>query len=166
MKAGKAICFDTAPLIWGVREDANRGDEHFIGRTQRYIKWLREQGAIIMVPAPVLAEYFVGASATELRNMEVLRRGFLTPPLNTRAAILAAELQRGSRIQTAIEMTGSGRQCLKTDALIIAIAICNDAEFIVTNNVSEFESLADGRIEIHEVPLIDEQLQFDYPDGV
>lgn len=34
----KLICFDTTPMIWGVREDADPNDQHMILRTKKYIK--------------------------------------------------------------------------------------------------------------------------------
>jgi hypothetical protein len=68
----RAICFDTAPVIWGVREISARGDERMIVRTPRYIKYLNNSKFVIMVPAPVVAEYLVGASATEMYELDIL----------------------------------------------------------------------------------------------
>lgn len=68
-----AICFDTTPVIWGIREDADDGDFHMIERTKKYIKKISEDGYAIMIPSPVVAEYLVGATATQFHEKEVIR---------------------------------------------------------------------------------------------
>jgi hypothetical protein len=52
----RAICFDTAPLIWGVRGDASPGQEPMIERARSFIAELTTKGFAIMVPSPVIAE--------------------------------------------------------------------------------------------------------------
>jgi hypothetical protein len=62
-RMGEVICFDTTPPIWGVREESRRGQEHEIERTKNYIDFIRRTRKQILVPAPVLSEYLIGANA-------------------------------------------------------------------------------------------------------
>jgi predicted nucleic acid-binding protein len=111
-----------------------------------------------MVPTPVISEYLVGAPATELHELEIIRRGFEYPALDLPSARLAAELQRGGVVDAIHDEFGAPKQSIRIDAFIIAIAIVNGASWIVTNNVKEFTALARGRIPIMEVPRTEEQL--------
>ena len=155
-RARRGICFDTGRLIWGVREDATRGQEPMIERTSRYIEHLSKLGIAIMVPAPVVAEYLVGATETEIQEATLLRRGFEIPAFDLRAAMLAAELQRGGVVNQIRDETGLSKPAIRIDAFIIAIAIANGAEEIVTHDTKGFRRLARGKIEIIEVPVIPE----------
>jgi predicted nucleic acid-binding protein len=110
-----------------------------------------------MVATPALAEYLIGASATELRELEILQRNFQLPGLDVSSARLAAELQRGNRIREIQDEYSLSRECVKTDALIIAISIVNHASKIFTNNDRHFKVLAQGRIPIIGVDNLPEE---------
>jgi predicted nucleic acid-binding protein len=146
-----SICFDTAPLIWAIRGESARGQESQIEKTRRYIEQLTRARKQLMISAPVLAEYLVGASATEFHELEILKRGFQTPVLDIASARLAADLQRGNAVRAIQDDFGLPRQCIKIDALIIAIAITNKASKIITND-PHFSALARGMIPISSVP--------------
>jgi len=151
-RRGDSICFDTAPTIWGVRGEASRGQEHEIVKTKRYIQWLKQNNKQIMIPTPVLAEYLVGATATELHEMAILKRSFQIPGLDLASARLAAELQRGDTVKLLQDDFGLSRVCIKADALIAAIAIENHAVKIVTNDEKHFKILVRNRIPVSSVP--------------
>lgn len=156
-RMAEVVCFDTTPLVWGVRGDADRGQEHMIERTKKFIYYLKRTQKQIMVPTPVLAEYLIGASATELNELDILRRGFILPGLDLPAAVKAAELQRGGMIRNLQDEFELDRACLKTDAEIIAIAIVGGASRIVTNNEKHFKVLARGQIPVGGVPEMPDQ---------
>lgn len=160
----KAYCFDTSPLIWGVREDADPGDEHMIEICKRFIKWITAQGHTIMVPAPVIAEYFVGATDTQLHELELLKRGFEYPALDARSAVLAAELQRGGVIDALHDQLNTTKRQLRIDAMIIAIAIVKQADTIITHNVNELTTLSRGRIKVEPIQVITEQTDFGFSE--
>jgi predicted nucleic acid-binding protein len=158
-RMGEPICFDTTPLIWGVRGESDRGQEHQIENTKRYIKFLKDTSKQIIIPAPVLSEYLIGASDTEVHELEVLKRGFQIASLDVASAQLAAQLQRGDKIRAIQEEFGLERQCIKADALIIAIAIVSRASRIITHNERHFKTLAGNRIIISGVPETPEQTE-------
>jgi predicted nucleic acid-binding protein len=144
-------------MIWGVRGISARGDERMIARTQRSIEFLNDSKFTIMIPAPVVAEYLVGADETEMHELEILKRGFEFPEFNVRAAALAAELQRGGLLDSIHDEFGMSKQSIKVDAFIIGIAVIFDAEKIITHDIREFTKLARGRIAIEEVPDLERQ---------
>ncbi len=149
------VCFDTTPLIWGIREDSSREDEHMIERAKKYVGYLESHRYSIMVPVPVVSEYLVGATETQWREAELLRRGYEIPVLDLPSAMLAAQLQRGGLVDAIHDEFGTSKQSIRIDAFIIAIAIRNGASRIVTANVREFTTLARGQILVGEVPILE-----------
>jgi predicted nucleic acid-binding protein len=154
------ICFDTSILIWGVQGHARTGQEEMIDRTRRYIAFLREQNEQILVPTPALAEYLQGFDNEDRKaQLAILERSFVIPAFDMPAAYLAANLARKA---AGIPRGEFPKQTVKTDLQIIAIAIHNRASKIITNERDHFVKLADGRIEISEVPNIHEQQPIRY----
>jgi predicted nucleic acid-binding protein len=154
------ICLDTAILIWGVRGIATAGQEPMIGRTRRYLDHLEEARTTIMVPTPALSEYLVGAesSVKAAEELAIFERGFYLPGFDIPSAFLAAELQRDSdKMKSIRKEFGVDRQQLRTDAMIIAIAVIHKAAKIITNDLRHFTRLAGDRIAVVEVPEILEQ---------
>jgi predicted nucleic acid-binding protein len=137
----QAICFDTPTMIWGVREDASDNDHHMIERTKTYIKKISETGYAIMVPSPVVAEYLVGATDTQFHENKIIKQGFEHPDIDVRCAELAARLQRGGIVNVVHEEIKIPKPSIRIDTFIIAIAIVNEAEKIVTDNEEEFKML-------------------------
>jgi predicted nucleic acid-binding protein len=153
-------------MIWGVREDATGADFPMIERTKQYIKKISEDGYAIMVPSPVVAEYLVGATDTQFHENQIIKRGFEHPDFDVRCAELAAMLQRGGIVNEIHEETGTSKSNIRIDAFIIAIAIVNEAEKIVTDNEREFKKLSRNRIEIIGVPFLPEQTVLNFPDPI
>jgi hypothetical protein len=94
----------------------------------------------------------VGATATQIHEAEILKRGFEHPALDVKSAMLAAVLQRGGVVDAIHDEFGTPKSLVRIDAFIIAIAVQEGAEKIVTNNVDEFKKLAGDRIAITSVP--------------
>src|SRR5438105_887840 len=130
------ICFDTSILIWGIRGQASPGQEQMIERTRRYIAHLDSTRQRVMIPAPVLAEYLIGSGSNEARNNErqVIESRFQVPSLNAPSAQLAAEIQDADNVRRIRQSGAVDRQCLRTDAFIIAVAIIHSAERIISND--------------------------------
>jgi hypothetical protein len=59
-RMNESISFDTTPLIWGVRGECDRGHEHNVSETKRYIEILKTQKNQVMVTTPALSEYLIG----------------------------------------------------------------------------------------------------------
>jgi predicted nucleic acid-binding protein len=116
---------------------------------------------MIMVPAPVAAEYLQGFDDSERKEqLAALDRNFFVPSFDLRAAEIAAELSRREDVRDLYDEWD--RQKVKTDIQIIAIAIAYGARMIVTDNVKEFRAIAAGRIAISEVPDVGEQASLSF----
>lgn len=157
------ICFDTGPLIWGIQGKAREGQEEMVERTQRYIKHLSEKKVEIVLPAPVVGEYLMGFDeADRKKQIQLINEVFRVPSFDMRAAVIAAELQSNLNVIKEIrESTGVGRAQLQIDAQVVAIAIANQAEKIITND-NHFKNLAQGRIEVTEVPSVHTQMDLPF----
>jgi len=157
------ICFDTGPVIWGVQGKARAGQGEMVERTRRYIRHLSEQKIRIMLPAPVVGEYLLGFGEGEQeKQIQVIRHVFRVAAFDMAAAVVAAELEGNRRVLKAIRETGIDRDRLRVDAQVVAIGIVARAKKIVTND-GHLRDLAQGRIEIIEVPSV--HTQMDLPFG-
>ena len=155
------ICFDTSIVIWGVQGTAGSAQGEMIRRTKRYIEHLAEKGEKVMIPAPALAEYLVHFDPADQRKQrQAVEKNFLVPAFDVHAAALAAELLGNTELLKEIIKTGDvDRIKVKTDAEIIATAIVNGAEKIISHD-PDFAKLAQGKIKVEEVPHIQAQMGF------
>jgi predicted nucleic acid-binding protein len=124
-----------------------------IDLTKRYIDSLGARETI-MIPSVVLAEYLQGFKEDKERRQQlsILRNRFFIPAFDVHAAALAAEIATSAAAIIAGEEKQRGRKTVKADIQIIATAINQGADAIITSNVREFERLAASRIKITEVP--------------
>lgn len=149
------ICIDTMVLIWGVQQKASLGQEAMIDRTGRWLRSLAGNERI-MLPSVAMSEYLMKFSGVDRqRQLALLQQRFFIPSLDVPAAALAAEL-RGQAKAANVQID---REVMKSDCYIIATAIIHGASVIVTENRSEFQKLASGRIKISAVPDVPEQME-------
>ena len=157
------ICFDTAPLIWGIQGKANKEQEYLVSRTNSYIRHLSKEKTKIILPAPVIAEYLVGFSAEEQKiQEEILQKYFIIVSFDYKAARLASELERAKSPRDIQAEFGIDRQNVKTDVQIVATAIVFGAHAIVSHD-DHMKVIAGDRIKIIDVPSISEQLPLQLP---
>ena len=157
-------CIDTHILIWGVRGWASPAQEAMIPRTKRCIEHLAQSDERVMIPTPVVAEYLVGLPTEDHEaHLAILERNFFLPPLDVASAQLTASLLRNpGDVKGIRDKHGVDRQSLRTDAMIIAIAIVHGASKIVTHAAKHYHKLAKALIQIESIPEIQEQsLLFD-----
>ena len=152
-------CFDTSPFIWSLpkKEWKDERAEAMARRTQAYVRDLAEKNAEILLPAPVVSEFFVKVDNEEevLRLIETL---FEICPLDGAAACLAGKLEGQLNNPSDARQEAGGRNRLRVDAMIAAIAIVRKADFLVTDNKSHFESLCGSYgVNVTEVPVVNTQ---------
>jgi predicted nucleic acid-binding protein len=107
-----------------------------------------------MVPAPVLAEYWVGATAQERHEKEIFEIATQIAPFDAPAAILAAEMFRDhNKIDELVNRYSIGFHCIKIDIMIAAIAITNErATRLVTHDRDLYTDIVQNRIEVVDLP--------------
>lgn len=54
------VCLDTMILVWGIQQVCTDGRRDRVPRACALFKQLEGEGARLLIPAPVLAEYLVG----------------------------------------------------------------------------------------------------------
>ena len=157
------ICFDTMTIIWGVQGAAKESQSDMVNRTKRYIQHLAEKNEKIMIPTPALTEYLVGFPPEEQINQrQVIERNFIVPSFDIAAVGVAAELL--GNIEVIQEMRKKGEYDkirVSIDAQIIAIAIVNQAEKIISHDPNLMK-LANKRIVVEDVPVIHTQLHIEF----
>jgi len=150
------ICFDTGPLIWGIQKKAKLQQKDMIPRTEAYLKHLSEKKKRIMIPAPVLGEYLAGFKNKKDRDKQrlLIENIFYVPSFDAHTSAIFADIVNDRNLIKSIkEEFKEVRQSLRIDAQIIAIAIAQEAECIITHD-PHFIKLAEGRISVKEVPII------------
>jgi predicted nucleic acid-binding protein len=154
------ICFDTMVLIWGLQKQARPGQENMIELASRYIESL-DPKETVMIPSVVLSEYLTGFRDAAVRKEQAatIARRFFVPAFDAPAAALAAELMLSPAALHLRE--GVSRKQIKADAQIIGTAIQHGAEKIVTGNLFEYTTLAAGKINVIDIPIIHVQRPLD-----
>lgn len=106
------VCIDNHILIWGIRKTATPGQEAMIERTAQLLEYLDEQKTQVIVPAPVIAEFLVGADEHDhTRILQTLQQRFIVAPFDTLAALATARVRRKNR-QIGLEASSPrGRGC-------------------------------------------------------
>ena len=157
------ICFDTSPIIWGVQGEAKSTQSDMVIRTKRYIKHLAEKKERIMIPTPALTEYLLHFPPDEQQKQrQIIEGSFIVPAFDIRASVVAAELLGNTELfQRIIDSGELDKIRVKTDAQIIAIGIVNEAEKIISHDLN-FRKLAQKRIPVEEVPIIQTQLKMEF----
>ena len=132
------------------------------------VEQLRESGARILIPAPVLAEFltFAGPDYLAVINQSA---HFEIAPFDQRAAVEAAAVQKKANASTRGKKSGlTGKwQTIKVDRQIVAIAKVRNAERIYTTDGDVAELARESGITavgLADLPLPPEeetQLPFD-----
>ncbi len=157
------ICFDTMTIIWGVQGVAKETQSHMVPRTKRYIEYLAEKNEKVMIPAPALTEYLVYFDREERKDQrQIIERNFIVPSFDIAAVEVAAALLGNTKVIQEMRRKGQYDKIrVSIDAQIIAVAIVNQAEKIISHD-PRLTKLANERIVVQEVPVIQEQLKMGF----
>ena len=157
------ICFDTSPIIWGVQGVAGQYQSEMVDRTRRYIKHLAEKNKRIMIPTPALTEYLLKFKPEDQKKQRrVIEKNFVVPAYDIPAVEVAAELLGNTAVIKEMRKSENyDKVRVRIDAQIIAVAIVNKAEKIISHD-DNFVKIAQGKIPIVEVPTIHEQLSWEF----
>lgn len=161
------VCLDANVLMWMMKTttpDMRRDEYEACLRAQNYCAELSLRRDRIMLPMPAVTEYLVkvpvdqhGAHLTRMREL------FNVHTLDDRAASIAAELCSGPSAREARERLASqlkqcgnlARQLVKTDAMILAIAIAQRARVIISHD-EHLVTLAGDRIQVQPLPPVEQ----------
>lgn len=126
MKAqGPLVALDTQILVWGLKK---KGNEGLIQRAGWLITQLDQEGAQIMIPSVVVAEYLKHVPENDqIGFLAEVNKSFYTPPFDTKCCTLAYSLwEQGARGRP--KGKPHARICYRADTLIVATAKVYGAE--------------------------------------
>jgi predicted nucleic acid-binding protein len=87
------IALDTNILIWGVKGVASPNREAMIPCAKALLGDLERNKQRIIIPSQVLAEFLVSyGDRDRIAALDVITKRYLVAPLDTKAALIAAEL--------------------------------------------------------------------------
>ncbi|MBL4844961.1 MAG: PIN domain-containing protein [Planctomycetes bacterium] len=130
------IAFDTQVFIWGIRRDATQGKD-LVDQALALLRRVENSAEAGIFPAPVVTEGLQPIEEQGQQELlaEIMAMGLRVPPLDLSSAPLAASISRASHMsKEERDEIGVGRQCMKVDAMIVAIAKRAGARFIVSHD--------------------------------
>ncbi|HHY38833.1 MAG TPA: type II toxin-antitoxin system VapC family toxin [Clostridia bacterium] len=158
------VCLDTHVLIWGIREEAESGQERMIQRTKAFLSELEREKHTVIIPAPVVMEFLLGVPLERHPDvLESLQKRFRVIPFDVVAASFASEIWltqfKGRTIPDSWRLANPDitKAMLKVDIQLIGIALSRRAEVIYSND-TRMKKLAADRIKVEEVPVMTRQL--------
>ena len=133
----RKVALDTNILIHGVQLQAGPGQEWKAERAAALLAGLETREVILVVPAPVLAEYLAGLSDKEaIQSLRVVQKRFVVAPLDVAAATMAGRLHRIARGNSDQSVLPSGdtanKRQVKADVFITAVAKIQGCSALLT----------------------------------
>lgn len=144
------VCFDTHILIWGIKEECEKGDERQIPRAKMLIEQCKGKVDII-IPTPVLAEILSGTSDRTKQNAvsEFCYKRALVASFDVPAAKLYA---RHWPLVKQLRSEQIGREHMKFDLMIASIALAQKCQCIYSLD-QQMQSIGEsGLIEVRGLP--------------
>lgn len=146
-------CLDTDALIALTKTaaDPEQADPALRG----YLQELEEGKHTVVIPTPVVTEYLTGLPENKWEEALQIFNTFEVYDLNLQASIEAAKMLR-RKLEKEGKLGGNQeRQCVRTDAFILGIAIVQKCERIFSMD-SRIENMADGKIQVERSPEPDQ----------
>lgn len=147
-------CIDSNIVIWGIKRQATPGQQEMISRAEQIFARADEYKDFILIPTLVLAEILAPEPPTIRANiLEVLNKSFILAPFDVRAAQKYADIFFGriDIVKQKAADTGTARQKMKVDHMIIATALVNEANCIYSTD-SGLKAFAEGLIDVKDAP--------------
>lgn len=113
----------------------------------------------ILIPAPVLAEFLMKIPVEQhLAIVRAFEKRFIVSPFDALAASKFATIWQinGREYHPKGSKHSPGREELKVDCMIVAIAVANQASLIYSED-PHVQKIADGFITVREIPQIPQQ---------
>lgn len=157
---GMVVGIDTHVLIWGIQRTAASSQTDMIERTVNFLAWLQNEQQVIIVPAPVLAEFLMRIPAEEHNRVsQEIQSRFIVPPFDAATASMFARIWQANK-NNGFPSESDGRERVKTDSMIIAVAVVNKAKILYSEDPGLQKSAKDF-IETRGIPSVPRQLTFD-----
>jgi predicted nucleic acid-binding protein len=165
----KQLVVDTHILIWGIKEQAEPGQEEMIERARQFIDQCKTEGTHILVPSVVVGELLTAIEAQfHPMTLNLLQSAFVVPPYDAAASAIFARLwqkkQESGEIEKIRRELSATRQELKADCMIVATAVAQRANALYSHD-AKLASFAAGEMTVLEVPRLQAQGRLDLQDA-
>jgi predicted nucleic acid-binding protein len=161
----KVVSLDTHILIWGIKEDAEPGQEHMIQLAKNLLAKLDEEKVIIIIPSIVLGEFLMRVPKNEhAQYLKKLEKRFIIASFDVKASSCFADLWLNKKKIRKEDPTCT-RDHLKADMMIAAIAITAGSELIYSCD-DHISKAAGDALKCSDVPKEDKQLAFNLVETV
>ncbi|MBI2869521.1 MAG: type II toxin-antitoxin system VapC family toxin [Chloroflexi bacterium] len=151
------VCFDNNVLIWGIKEQAELGQEEMIPRAKALINDLVKSKTEVIIPSLVIAEFLMRIHPKEhTTTINLFELRFALQPFDTAAASKFAEIwqtRKSEGIIKALIESGKTKTEMRVDNLIVAIAVAQKAECIYSHD-DDLKAFARGFIEVRDIPPV------------
>jgi predicted nucleic acid-binding protein len=160
MGSGMLVAIDTHVLIWGIKKESSTSQGFMIERTINFLHWLQNEQQKIIIPAPVLGEFLMRIPPEDhLRVSSEIQKKFMVLPYDAAAASWYAQIWQKNK-NNGLPAGNIGREEMKTDSAIVAIAVANKAKILYSEDIG-VRKFAKGFIETRDIPAIPRQLSLD-----
>mgnify|MGYP001207976854 CR=1 FL=1 len=161
----KVACLDTHVLIWGIKEEAEPGQEQMIPLAKALLSKLDEEKVPVVVPSIVLAELLMRIPKSEHEPfIGKLQKRFIISPFDAKTASLFGDLWI-KKNQIRKEDPECTKNHLKVDLMIVASAVNSGSDRIYSQDDHVIKASVDC-IECSGIPLEETQLKFDLRESV
>lgn len=149
------ICLDTQILIWGIRKQAEPGQEQNIARAEHLIDMLTKNRDQVVIPSITYAEACVGVPEDRLQVfMNEMQKRFIIIPFDVLAAhhyrqIFLSNKQKLKQYKS----EGYTRPNQFADMKIVATALACKAKSIYSED-PHLEKIANGFIDVINLPSV------------
>lgn len=159
------ICFDNHVLIWGIKEQAKKGQEDKISLAKRFIDSLGNDDNVL-IPSIVLAEFLIPIPP-ELHAMVInlFTKNFIIAPFDALAASKFSLIWRTNKpLDTAKQLIDNyaTRAELRADSMIVATAVARKAECIYSYD-NWVKTFAKGFIDVKAIPDVPQAMDIFEP---
>ncbi|HVK97411.1 MAG TPA: PIN domain-containing protein [Flavisolibacter sp.] len=148
------ICIDSQVIVWGIKKQPTKGQEEMVSKAEYFFEWVDNNDHEIIIPTIVLGEILVPEPETiRAKYLAALSKAFIIVNFDTRAALKYSQLLNGrlEEIKKLQQETGTVRQKMKADHMIIATALVNNASCIYSYDEG-LTKFASGFIDVREFP--------------
>ena len=156
----KVVCLDTNVLIWGIKEEAEPGQENMIPRAKAFLQYLDENHIPAVIPSVVLAEFLVRTPPeNHAEIIQKLEKSFIISMFDVGSSSSFANLwnkKNGIRKEDPV----CTRDHMKIDLMVVATAISAGLSSICSSDPHVIKA-AEGLINCIDLPPYVAQLPLD-----
>lgn len=150
------IIFDNNALVYLYRPAEDQSE---LSKKMKFVfSQLKEQKKSFGVPAPVLGEFLIGTKDAKQRQeflafFSAKSRIYELLSFDLKSAILSAVISDKLNSSSHEDKSSVARQIIKVDRQILAIAMSNNAEKIITNDKNLINSARE--LDLEAIPIND-----------